>query len=167
MPEKIEPVCAVEGCSKRQGKRDTICPMHRARFRATGNYDGVRTKTCAHCGKEWEHKPTRGRPVKYCSHQCSQDAAVKKRPKPKAKHSEEYRLKSRYGITRADYERMYEEQTGRCRICGEDPERLYIDHCHATGAVRGLLCWHCNSGLGHFRDDPDRLRMAIQYLSND
>lgn len=57
---------------------------------------------------------------------------------------------------------------GCCWIC-KKPEpiagrKLSIDHCHDTGKVRGLLCTHCNTGLGHFNHDPDRIDKAIRYL---
>jgi hypothetical protein len=52
-----------------------------------------------------------------------------------------------------------------CIICGETTQqRLSIDHDHKTGAVRGALCTRCNFGLGHFRDDPELLRLAALYL---
>ena len=50
-----------------------------------------------------------------------------------------------------------------CVICGS-AETLVVDHDHQTNAVRGLLCNHCNRGLGHFRDDPMLLEFAAQYL---
>lgn len=51
----------------------------------------------------------------------------------------------------------------QCVICG-DAGKLVVDHNHQTGEVRGLLCNHCNRGLGHFRDDPLLLEFAAQYL---
>lgn len=50
-----------------------------------------------------------------------------------------------------------------CVICGSK-EKLVVDHDHKTGKIRGLLCNHCNRGLGHFKDDPMLLEFAAQYL---
>jgi len=72
--------------------------------------------------------------------------------------------KHKYGITPEQYDELVVSQTGRCRICEEGVE-LVIDHDHTTGRVRGLLCGTCNSGLGMFRDRPDILQKAIQYLA--
>lgn len=82
-----------------------------------------------------------------------------------------YFLMYRYGITIDDYERMLDEQGGRCAICATDVpgsrNKVWsVDHCHTINKVRGLLCAHCNWGLGHFKDDPDRLRAAASYLQN-
>jgi hypothetical protein len=57
----------------------------------------------------------------------------------------------------------------KCAICGGPPKhgsRLHTDHCHATGVVRGLLCITCNAGLGQFRDSPDLVMAALDYLKN-
>ena len=51
----------------------------------------------------------------------------------------------------------------QCVICGNE-EMLVVDHDHRTGKIRGMLCNHCNRGLGHFRDDPMLLEFAAQYL---
>lgn len=53
----------------------------------------------------------------------------------------------------------------RCLICGSD-KRLVLDHDHKTGQVRGRLCGTCNSGLGMFRDSPELLVSAIEYLED-
>jgi hypothetical protein len=79
------------------------------------------------------------------------------------------------GVTEADYERMLEEQGGVCAICEQPetviwkrsgkPKALSIDHNHTTGQVRALLCHACNSALGSFREDPELLTRAIDYLA--
>lgn len=77
-------------------------------------------------------------------------------------------LRANYGITLLDYELMLEAQGGRCAVCGLRPEQsqraLAVDHCHRTRMIRGILCQLCNTGLGSFRDEPERLRRAAEYL---
>lgn len=80
-----------------------------------------------------------------------------------------YRLR-RYGLTSQRYQELLAEQGGVCALCGEARRGwtlgadLHIDHCHATGRVRGLLCGECNTALGRFGDDPAQLRRAAAYL---
>lgn len=76
-----------------------------------------------------------------------------------------YLLGYRYGIDRAEFDRMLREQVGRCAICATPMTDPFVDHCHAEGHVRGLLCSMCNTGLGYFRDDTDSLVSAIVYLA--
>lgn len=59
--------------------------------------------------------------------------------------------------------RELKRTTTECVICGASGP-LVVDHDHASGEIRGLLCNHCNRGLGHFRDDPQLLEFAKQYL---
>lgn len=59
--------------------------------------------------------------------------------------------------------RQLKADVKECVICG-DEGTLVVDHDHTTGKVRGLLCNHCNRGLGHFRDSPMLLEFAAQYL---
>lgn len=74
-----------------------------------------------------------------------------------------------YGITADEYNRIYEYQGGRCYLCRRargTTRRLAVDHCHATGRVRGLLCKFCNRLLGFARDDVAYFRRAVEYLTN-
>lgn len=76
-------------------------------------------------------------------------------------------LVHRYGITMQQYQERLTAQGGRCAICGNPPKeglRLDVDHCHATGVVRDLLCRACNNALGNAGDDLDRLRKMVAYL---
>ena len=81
-------------------------------------------------------------------------------------------LQRKYGITAAEYDAILAAQSGCCAICGlpetltrsDRTMKLAVDHDHATNAVRGLLCADCNNGLGRFRDDPELLRRAADYL---
>ncbi|RJL35989.1 endonuclease VII domain-containing protein [Bailinhaonella thermotolerans] len=74
-----------------------------------------------------------------------------------------YQLKRRYGLDEADVERMVRDQMGVCAICFNAPP-THVDHDHATGEVRRVLCFNCNNGLGHFKDDPEWLTRAAEYL---
>lgn len=71
---------------------------------------------------------------------------------------------ARRGITKEQYDAMLETQLGRCAICSGEPSALVIDHDHDTGLVRGLLCHHCNVGIGFLGDDPSRMRLAAAYV---
>src|SRR5262249_20157987 len=81
-------------------------------------------------------------------------------------HETRRHLRSKYGLTWEDYQKLLARQGGRCAICGEESDKLCVDHCHETGAVRGLLCPLCNSATGFFRDDPERTRAATRYLED-
>lgn len=95
---------------------------------------------------------------------------------PEARKAKRVReLERLYGLSVEDYEHMNKVQGGACRICRQ-PERrvntfgerrpLAVDHDHATGAIRGLLCADCNKALGLFGDKPSRLWRAWLYLDD-
>ena len=78
-----------------------------------------------------------------------------------------YRSETRRGmyrdmITDNELKKLIEE-VKNCVICGSK-EKLVVDHDHKENKIRGMLCHHCNRGLGHFRDDPMLLEFAAQYL---
>ena len=73
-------------------------------------------------------------------------------------------LKTKYGITLDEYEQMAINQAGRCAICNECMYQPQVDHCHATGRVRGLLCRRCNCGLAFFEKFAGP---ATAYLDRD
>ena len=78
----------------------------------------------------------------------------------------------RYGISTVEWENLFKLQCGVCAICKEpqsvllkgELKRLAVDHCHKTKKIRGLLCDNCNKALGLFKDNPEILDCASQYL---
>lgn len=72
-------------------------------------------------------------------------------------------LKRTYQLTPEEVRELATSQGGVCRICQAAPA-MHIDHDHDDGAIRGMLCFRCNAGIGQFADDPERLRRAAGYL---
>jgi hypothetical protein len=80
-----------------------------------------------------------------------------------------YWLKTEYGLSLEDYNSKVKEQDHKCAICKCDETEafkglLFVDHCHTTGKVRGLLCHHCNTALGKFKDSKEILSSALDYV---
>jgi len=77
-------------------------------------------------------------------------------------------LKERYGVDKNAYYRILDSQNGCCGICGEEAgdSKLHVDHCHATGVVRGLLCQKCNTGIGLLGDNLESVLKAVNYLKD-
>lgn len=127
--------------------------------------------TCKRCGEE---KPlSQMRPdYRYICLKCFSTMGnewQQKHPVEAARHKRNHQLLRTYGITLAEYEQMIRDQRGMCAICKTDLLDLpndtpHVDHDHVHGHVRGILCFSCNSGLGSFKDNVERLRAAIQYL---
>jgi len=70
-------------------------------------------------------------------------------------------IKKRYGLTVEQYQEIIARG---CAICGAQGGQMCLDHDHTTGKVRDALCGPCNLGLGAFRDKPERLLAASEYL---
>lgn len=145
-------------------------------------------KVCARCDveKPFEAFPIdpqrRDRLYSYCL-ECKATMMREASRKYGAKNRARFRLRNRlyrlerlYGLSADAYIALLEAQRRACAICGvrasdrvgetldEATSGLNVDHCHRTGAVRGLLCPKCNTGLGQFDDRPELLRRAAEYL---
>lgn len=72
--------------------------------------------------------------------------------------------KNKYGVSDELIDKMLEIQQNTCAICKQSLHKSHLDHDHITGTPRGLLCSHCNTGLGLFGDKIENLRQAIEYL---
>lgn len=140
------------------------------------------TKKCSQCKIEKSIEDFRfkkkGLPKRnaYCK-PCGYKGRVKWAKKNKEKVAQikkEYReknrsklkmmnIKSRYGLNPDQYSSLLEAQNNSCSIC-KKKKKLFVDHCHSSGAVRGLLCHSCNSGIGFLGDTEESLKRAFKYL---
>jgi hypothetical protein len=134
---------------------------HRARYAPKDGADDT-PRNCAWCGVSY--RPKQRRFSLYCSRDClskAREASPQRRDQI---------LRSKYGISAAEYDQRLEAQHGGCAICGNGATQtrfgkyLNVDHDHQTARVRGLLCDQCNHAIGLLRDDPALLRAAADYL---
>lgn len=81
----------------------------------------------------------------------------------------DYGRKAMYGLAPGEYDRMLGAQKGKCAICQTETPGgkgvFHVDHCHEEGHVRGLLCHHCNLGIGHLQHSVEVLEAAKNYLT--
>ena len=129
-------------------------------------------KACRTCDSEkpesefHKNRTVKGGLARDCKTCANKARQVRKKTTPN-KHDPEkakaYWRKHKYGLTPERYGAMHEAQDGLCAICLEAPLSV-VDHDHATGEVRKLLCHNCNVGLGFFQDRIDFLLRAADYL---
>lgn len=93
----------------------------------------------------------------------------------KRKNQRQYTLRTKFGLSIDEYNKILAQQNSKCAICHKEPfgddryragKNLAVDHDHVTGKVRGLLCDLCNRALGQFQDSPEFLRRAAQYVEH-
>jgi hypothetical protein len=105
------------------------------------------------------------------THKEERKATVKKYNNKNRENYRKHRLKTKYNITIEQYNFMLEKQNGCCNICKKHQDELKnilaVDHDHATGKIRGLLCMKCNRALGAYNDNIDILLNAIEHLKNN
>lgn len=119
-------------------------------------------KTCRLCGCEKSL-------AEFHSHPGTSDGLESRCIPCKRKNTRRNELRRKYGITEKVYSQILEAQGGVCAICGNPSspgKSLAVDHDHESGAIRGLLCFECNTGLGKFRDSLDLLETAHAYLAS-
>lgn len=138
-------------------------------------------RTCLQCGKVFTPRKRHSdadpwQRGKFCSRQCKDRARQAEGRDAEAQRRAQF--KRNYGITVEEYWELAAKQNHQCAICGctketakrgrvsahSDEYWLHVDHDHATGKVRGLLCLSCNVALGYARDDVSILEAALRYL---
>lgn len=129
------------------------------------NYKGGRTTWCRLClnnqASDWsKEKAPRRR------------ENDNKRNKRKPEQKQNSKFKARYGITLDQFNKISAEQNDECLICKKHKlqnknGKLFVDHDHKTGKIRGLLCDRCNKSLGLMEDNVEFLRKAIGYLTEN
>jgi hypothetical protein len=88
-------------------------------------------------------------------------------PDQRRKLNQRKKLLKRYGVSLERYDELLRAQGGVCNLCGSEPPKnrlLHVDHCHATGKVRGLLCVRCNTSLGWFESIKGQMNRVLDYL---
>ena len=136
----------------------------------------METNTCGKCRKNLpiaEFNKDRARKTGYAwqCKACRKEYDQGYHAENREKHLESMRKTAyarRYKMTVEEYNALFEAQGYICAICGASKgwqnKRLAVDHNHASGEVRGLLCDRCNTVIGKMEDNPDLLRKAASYL---
>jgi|SRR4051794_26353060 hypothetical protein len=138
----------------RDGHRNECKACNLARRRVT--YAGRREREIERV-KQWQ----RDNPERYAARMRRYRKSGRKAIANRKSH-----LKRKYGLTPEQYDEMLRGQRGGCAICGRSPGEfpLHVDHDHATGEIRGLLCVGCNNGLGLFDESEELFNAAVTYL---
>jgi hypothetical protein len=107
------------------------------------------------------------RPAPYPGPRCATHHKAQRKGRKGYVH--ETHVQETYGLLAGDYAKLYKAQGNKCAICRRATgatRKLAVDHCHADGFARGLLCRPCNRMLGHGRDSSDFFQRAANYLED-
>jgi hypothetical protein len=129
-------------------------------------------KTCIKCGEqkplsEFNIRSDTKKPLGSCK-TCVKTYSKTQHLKNLSKRKDQ-KLKKSYGISLLEKHAMLKNQNNKCGICKKEltTERdKNVDHCHATGLVRSILCCKCNFGIGYFDDSVQYLENAVQYIKH-
>src|SRR6266567_1474753 len=161
-----------DGCNGSLGAfnedADTIRPRHRVPGAVELEHrPPVVTKRCPRCrttkavAEFPRNRATRDGLATYCK-PCHNEKMREISDRLYGGHAN-YLRRKRYGIDSSEVDALLASQGGVCAICGA-ANPTHVDHSHATGEVRGILCFSCNRGLGKVNDDVEVLRAMIAYL---
>jgi hypothetical protein len=157
-PPRVLTEAAKERGNARRRERYATDPEYRARIDAQTKASHARNPESKRRGnKQW---------------QARQRAHLKASDPELLRHQNFRGALYKYGLSPAAYEAMLISQNGVCAICRQHEtaklrgatRRMSVDHDHATGAVRGLLCTNCNQALGKFKDNTATMRAAADYV---
>lgn len=130
--------------------------------------DGSHQTYCKVCYATYTRERRAAKREEYNAYQRAYSLA---NPDKRLRSKRKWELRTKYGMTEPEVQELLESQGGRCAICnrsieygGNKQASAVVDHDHATGRVRGLLCTPCNRGIGLFGDDPQALIAASMYL---
>lgn len=148
-------------------------------FKKDARYSGGVRGICKACIREYDREryrrpeveAERKRRISSPKVKAQRDEALRRwaerNPEKVRAKARKLQLKKKYGLSLEDYRRMVAARGGLCDCCGKEPRGkrgLFVDHDHVTEKVRGLLCYHCNSGIGRLGDDLGGVRLAEAYL---
>lgn len=167
-------LCSINGCSRFRQYSDGLCSACHVKAYYLKYPEKKRTsrqkyKAAHHeeikAGQRAYYNRTKDDPA----YQAKRRAAGRARPSD-SRFKEH--IKGRYGITLDEYNRILETQNGVCAICrnaspGVRIKRFSVDHDHATGEIRGLLCIKCNTAIGQLEDNIERMHKAARYLRGE
>jgi len=153
--------CSREKNAKKRGKpfdgtsRYALANMARATARLNGSVTYVSGTPCKYGHTERWTASTN------CV-ECDRLSHIRRNQK-----SAEARIKKLYGLDAQEHEALFINQNNACALCGtlaDSKRELHVDHCHDTKKIRGLLCSCCNQAIGLFKDNPNLMRFAAEYV---
>lgn len=157
---------------KRKGKVSKVClscgidKLFSKYYKDKRTFDGLRSN--CRCCQRVKSKEYYYRYPDYIKDRTKRYSSLPQQKDYMRKYSRKYRLRKKYNLSLKDWDRMYIKQNGRCYICAIHQDELgrllVVDHHHPTGRVRKLLCPQCNAGLGIFKESPELLRSAADYI---
>lgn len=126
--------------------------------RAKNKKDG-RQHRCAECATTANIARYKERREQLVAYQAAYDSKPENKLKSRIQH-----IVKVYRVSKEEATLLASADT--CEICKRSGLQMHVDHDHATGRVRGVLCQNCNLSLGGFQESIESLEKAIWYLKN-